>query len=262
MRITSWNCHRGKEVDDCLGRLKNLGADLVTLQEPRCPRADRKSVIWRGPGWTDARWCPGRPEGAGTSVVWQGPDPIQGVAVVSTKASLQLEYIKIPYLHPTVVPVVVHARKPFLFVGVWTHEPYVEVARKAMFACHREAKKRELPMVAAGDFNISPCVTGQERSAPKFVKCMEDELELVSAYHRRIGKDLGSETCPTLFFNFRDPKRKDSMQFHIDYCFVPKSWGDSLVRVKVEPFQAFGQSDHRPITVEIKDEIFGISSRS
>ena len=262
MRITSWNCAPGKDVDLCLQQLASLGADLVTLQECRCPKADRKSVIWRGPGWTYARWCPGHPDGEGTSVVWQGPDPIRGVAVVSTKASLQLEYVKIPYLHPTVVPVVVHARKPFLFVGVWTHEPYVEVARKAMVACHREAKKRELQMVAAGDFNISPCVTGQERSAPKFVKCMEDELELVSAYHRPPREDLGSEKCPTLFFQFKDPQLKESKQFHIDYCFVPKSWSDFLGRVTVQPFNVFDQSDHRPITVEIKDEIFGLISRS
>ena len=261
MRITSWNCAPGKDVDLCLQQLASLCADLVTLQECRRPRLHLS--VGRSDLRADlVRQQERRPDGECTSVIWGGTYPERSVAVVSTRASLELDPVSIPNLHPTVVPVVVRTPKPFLFVGVWTHEPYVDVARKAMCACARKADKLKLSMVAAGDFNISPCVTGMAKTAPEFVEFMEEELELVSAYHRQTGKDLGSETCPTLFFNFRDPKRKDSKQFHIDYCFVPKSWCDSLVRVRVEPYSAFQQSDHRPLTVEIKDEIFGISSRS
>ena len=38
-------------------------------------------------------------------------------------------------LHPTVVPVVVQAPQPFVFVGVWTHPDYNKVAWEAMTAC-------------------------------------------------------------------------------------------------------------------------------
>ena len=260
MRITSWNCYQGKKVDACLAMLKKLGADadLVTLQECRRPR------LHLSVGRCDLRadlvtQQERRPDGECTSVIWGGTYPERSAAVVNTLTSFQLDPVTIPNLHPTVVPVEVRTPEPFLFVGVWTHKPYVAVARKAMFACHREAKKRDLPMVAAGDFNISPRVTGMGKTAPNFVKYMEDKLGLVSAYHADHDEMLGDET----FFTYYHLK-KQCMPFHLDYCFVPKDWCEDKknVQVKVEPFEAFGQSDHRPIIVEIKDEIFGISSRS
>lgn len=215
-------------MDRSVRRLGPLHADLVALQECRRPDGESKSIIWRG------------------------IDPNQGVAVVSKQASLQLAPVKIPCLHPTVVPVVVHARQPFLFVGVWTHPPYDKVAWEAMSSCAREADKLKLSMVAAGDFNISPRVKGTRKTALKFLERMRDELGLVSAYRHRSDKSPGEETCATYYHQWDESK-----PFHIDYCFVPKSWCDRLIGVTVEPFKAFRQSDHRPLTVEIEDAIFG-----
>lgn len=258
-------------MDDCLTTLKklgaDLGADLVTLQECRRPDGDgTKKIIWQ---YSDPNQCVDevstqvslqmdRANKVTHRVIWQGIHASRngGVAVVSTQAALQMEFVKIPFLHRTVVPVHVRAPEPFLFVGVWTHpEPsYPKVAWEAMSACAQEANKRGLPLVAAGDFNISRLVTGQEKTAPKFVECMEDELELVSAYHHHYYKEEhGDEKRATYYHEWKECK-----PFHIDYCFVPKVWckDKNNIQARVEPFPAFKkQSDHRPITIEIKDEL-------
>ena len=154
MRITSWNCLCG-DVSRRLSDLAPLRSDLITLQECRRPASDSASVIWRG------------------------DIPYQGVAVVSTEATRRLEFVEIPKLHPTIVPVRVQAPQPFVFVGVWTHPDYNTVAWEAMTAC--VAAAGGLPVVAAGDFNSSPSVQGQESASQRFLQRMRDELGLVSA---------------------------------------------------------------------------------
>ena len=120
-----------------LSLLSPLRSDLITLQQCSRPASDSASVIWRG------------------------TIPSQGVAVVSTEAAAPwLEFVEIPSLHPTVVPMRVQAPQPFVFVGVWTHPPYNAVAWAAMTACVAAADG--LPVVAAGDFNSSPGVQGQQ----------------------------------------------------------------------------------------------------
>ena len=168
--------------------------------------------------------------------------------MVSTHPALPIEPIDVPSLHPTVVPVVVHASKPFMFVGVWTHPPYNKVAWKAMSVC--AAASDGLPVVAAGDFNSSPGVEGQQRASLEFLQSMRDELGLVSAYHHLYGEDPGEETRAS-YYHWRDK----SQPFHIDYCFIPEGWLDRLVGVEVGTFADWPQSDHRPLTMEIKDSI-------
>ena len=148
MRLTTWNCFRGKAPEHCLELLEPLRAVLITLQECR------------------------RPDGEDTPVIWRGTEPAYGTAVVSTLAAVQLESISIPSLHPPVVPVVVHAPQPFVFVGVWTHPPYNEVAWDAMSACVAAADG--LPVVGAGDFNSSPSVSVQERDSLQFLERMRN----------------------------------------------------------------------------------------
>ena len=185
MRVTSWNCYRGAKTDGSLALLAPLRADLVALQECRRPAAEDASVIWRG------------------------ADPCQGAAVVSTSPALPIEAIEIPSLHPTVVPVVVQAPEPFVFVGVWTHPDYNVVAWKAMTACVAAADG--MPVVAAGDFNSSPSVVGQERASPRFLQRMRDELGLVSAYHHFHDEAPGAETRATYYFQCStNPSRSTS----------------------------------------------------
>ena len=221
MRVTTWNCSRGKDVDEFVALVVPLHADLVALQECRRPAGDDASVIWRG------------------------EDPHQGAAVVSTSPTLPIQPIEIPSLHPTVVPVVVQAPEPFVFVGVWTHRrpTYNAVAWEAMTTCVDAADG--LPVVAAGDFNSSPGVQGQERSSAQTLQRMRDELGLVSAYHHLTGEAHGEETRATYYHQWNE-----SRPFHIDYCFLPETWASRLTEVSVGSYVDWPRSDHRPLTVE------------
>lgn len=225
MRLTTWNrppaFKVAAEIDDSLALLAPLRADLVALQE-----------------------C-GRPAAADPSVSWRGCDSLRGAAVVSTSQALPIEIRDVPpSLHPTVVPVVVQAPQPFVFVGVWTHPPYDKVAWEAMDACVAWADG--MPVVAAGDFNVSPGVVGMEKTAPQFLQRMRDELGLVSAYHHVHGEAPGAETRATYYHQWNE-----SMPFHIDYCFVPEAWLGGLASVEVGSFADWTRSDHRPLTVEV-----------
>ncbi len=225
MRVTTWNRPKA-EIEDSRALLARLSADLVALQECRRPDGDSPSVIWRG----DLEQ--------------------QGAAVVSTSPALPIEAIEIPDLHPTVVPVKVQAPQPFVFVGVWTHPPYNKVAWEAMTACVDAADG--MPVVAAGDFNSSPSVVGQERKSPRFLQRMRDEFGLVSAYHHFHGEALGAETRATHYFLFNE-----SRPFHLDYCFLPKTWLGRLSGVEVGSFADWPQSDHRPLTVDLTHDSAG-----
>ena len=229
MRLTNWNCAPGKNIAQCLSWTAPLDADLLTLQECK------------------------RPAGNDPLVIWRGANTKQGAAVISRRSDLKLEPLDIPSLHRTVVPAVVHGPTPFLFVGVWTHEPFIEVAQASMTACVAAANGR--PVVAAGDFNISPKVTGQERKSHRFLDWMRDELGLVSAYHQFFGETLGEETRATYYFQW-----KESKPFHLDYCFVPKSWSSRISSVEVGTYAEWRWtrdnrplSDHCPLTVELRD---------
>ena len=248
MRVTTWNCYRGKTVDHSLELLAPLHADLVTLQECVRPRGESTSVIWRDTGHEDAVAETVFESREGTSVIWRGTDrdPQAGTAVISTQAAVRLEAINIPNLHPTVVPVRIAAPQPFVFVGVWTHPPYNKVAWEAMSAC--DAASDGLPVVAAGDFNSSPSVQGQKTASTEFLKRMQCELGLISAYHHFSGEDYGSETCASFYFQW-----KESAPYHLDYCFVPEGWKNRLAGVEVGTFEDWPQSDHRPLTVDLKD---------
>ena len=92
MRVTTWNRPRA-EIQDSLDLLAPLRADLVALQECR------------------------RPDGESPAVTWRGEHEQQGAAVVRNSEAFSIEPIEIPSLHPTVVPVVVQAPEPFVFVG-------------------------------------------------------------------------------------------------------------------------------------------------
>ncbi|MDE0104395.1 MAG: hypothetical protein OXN89_18640 [Bryobacterales bacterium] len=250
-----------KTVDWCLKQFEPIKTHLVTLQECRPLDQGKAKIHWEN---TDSNQWVGRVRtqaslqtDTGHQVIWRGIKAMGwGVAVVSTK-SWPLEFVDIPFLHRHVVPVKVHAPEPFMFVGVWTQrEPsYARVAWESMSACAHEADKRGLPLVAAGDFNISRKFKGKlGEDASNVLKSMRDRYGLVSAYHQHYNEKQGEETRFTYYHKYMGRFRP----FHIDYFFVSEDWIDRLIGVKVEPFSTFQDSDHRPLTVELDDAIFGI----
>lgn len=222
MRLIAWNCARHGPVRDMLSLLAPLHPDLVALQECR------------------------RPPGSDRSGNWGGENGNWGAVAASTNPTFPIEPMEIPSLHPTVVPVTVHATAPFVFTSVWTHPPYNTVAWEAMKACANASAARGLPLIAAGDFNSSPRVTGMQRESRELFRRMQEELGLVSAYGHAYGEDLGEEKQATYYHQW-----KVSQPFHLDYCLVPESWVGRITAVKVGSFAAWRQSDHRPITVDI-----------
>ena len=160
-----------------------------------------------------------RPASDSASVIWRGDIPYQGVAVVSTEATRGLD-----------TPGLQHG-------GVEGNDDL------------RSRRGRSASGRAAGDFNSSPSVQGQERASQWFLQRMREKLGLVSAYHHLSGEAHGEETRASYYHG-----KKEAHPFHIDYCFVPEAWVDCLTGVEVGSFADWPQSDHRPLTVDINDE--------
>ena len=77
------------------------------------------------------------------------------------------------------------------------------------------------------------------------VEKIRDEFGLISAYHSYHDEDYGAERTPTFFEH-----RHQHEPYHIDYCFVPKSW--RIEKVEIGKFDDWsGVSDHCPLIVDI-----------
>ena len=99
------------------------------------------------------------------------------------------------------------------------------------------------PSVVIGDFNSSTFwdkTHRADRNHSALVRLLH-ELGLVSAYHAHFNEEQGAEKQPTYYFHWNEQK-----PFHIDYCFIPKTWVKLLRRVEVAEFEAWKtHSDHR-----------------
>jgi endonuclease/exonuclease/phosphatase family metal-dependent hydrolase len=76
---------------------------------------------------------------------------------------------------------------------------------------------------------------------------MRKEFSLLSAYHAYFNLQHGDETDFTYF-----DRTQKGRPYHIDYCFIPRSWLGKLRRVEVgEPRTWSPLSDHVPLTIEL-----------
>lgn len=105
--------------------------------------------------------------------------------------------------------------------------------------------------VIAGDFHNS--VVWDHQSKTNNFSAILSRLKrigLKSIYHDFKGVSFGSEPDQTLFF------RKSALEYHIDYCFVPKGWNANDVVVgRCEHW--IGISDHAPLLVDCIDNYKG-----
>lgn len=159
-------------------------------------------------------------------------------------------------------PVSVDGPTAFVILGVWAHdrratefhplEPKTSQPQQAL-ALYRDLFAG-LPLVVAGDFNnnvqwdrpgrAANWVTTSERLA---------DAGLVSAYHEFFGEPFGSESRPTLYWRDR---KVDGPRYHIDFCFVPKSWQINAVRVGgFDEGVSLGLSDHVPLVVDLTPDM-------
>lgn len=106
---------------------------------------------------------------------------------------------------------------------------------------------RERETILLGDWN-SNAIWDRERSVSNHsavVKLLA-EANLVSVYHEYFGETPGRERQHT-YFHHRSPHQG----YHLDYCFVPKSWLPRLKSVTIGDFAPWcEQSDHTPLLVE------------
>jgi len=107
------------------------------------------------------------------------------------------------------------------------------------------------PAIVAGDFNNHPTwdKPGRLNTHANTVEAMTG-LGLISAYHAFHKVDSGKGKEPTLYWRNRT---KEDPRYHIDYCFVPKSWTGLLRQVTVGSFDPWIKlSDHMPLIVDLE----------
>lgn len=147
---------------------------------------------------------------------------------------------------------IVDAPKPFVFANVWAYEKplirpcsyfgYVERAKLMLDFFIEYASDLRLPLIVAGDFNLSP---GHKKSSKYTDKLRRETLNswhesgLRSAYHEYSGEVMGEETHPTV-----EGYSHGGWHYHIDYIFYDR---DAFVPKVVKTFDQM-KSDHWPMT--------------
>lgn len=135
---------------------------------------------------------------------------------------------------------------PFLLGAVWTTatrdraRSYRQV--HDALRLHRELMLGN-DLVLLGDFNNEAKYRGFWTDLIELV----ESFGLVSAYHTFFGEDFGKETRPT-----HSHKGKVESPFHLDYCFVPRAWGDRIEAVSVGSHAEWADvSDHMPLVLDV-----------
>jgi hypothetical protein len=224
MRLLTWNCCRGP-FEEKFSLIESIGFDIAVLQE--CPR----------------------PRESSSTIFWAGENPKKGIAVIAGPG-----YRLLPPDEPfndigSIVPIQVSGPEPFFLLAVWTkREPnYVEPLFRAAEE-YAEKIARE-PTVIMGDFNSNAVWDRKHRRDRNHSALVSylSSLGLVSSYHHYFREQHGKESRPTIYFRWSEDK-----PYHIDFCFIPKSWADSLKEVTVGDYLSWKKwSDHRPLIVDV-----------
>jgi hypothetical protein len=216
MRIVTWNCARGPLAAKRKA-LDSLSPDIVVMTEASRPGKTERDVLWFG----DGRF---------------------GVAMYA-RPPFRIRELKTSRAAPCVYPAAVRGPVQFTLFGVWTWPiPSYKQAFLSGFDAHKALKG---PAVVAGDFNGNVDFD-KPRSRLKWSQCFDllDARDLVSAYHG--ARQFGKESDATHYFQW-----KQHRPFHLDYCFVPRSW--SIDTVSVGTYDDWSAlSDHRPVSVDVR----------
>ena len=229
MRLVTWNAARGK-FSAKARLLDHLEPDVCVIQEIGTPGQNTKHVQWFG------------------------ENPNIGLAVVA----------KVPYtLTPLpavtdgpkyVLPIRVTGPVSFVLFAVWTvgqqEFKYVRAVTESI-ALYRDTLASGT-VVVMGDFN-SNAIWDREHPIDLNHSAMVSKLGeygLASAYHYSRGEGHGVEKQHTFHL-----QKNQSKKFHIDYCFLPKTWLPRVRHVDVGTYAAWYKvSDHCPLLVEVEPE--------
>ena len=224
IRIVTWNCNGGK-FPKKFPELEKLQpkADIAVIQEIAEPKEQNNHCRW-----IYDTWAP------------------KGVAVCTSNDWTVTPITKNPAAPGIFLPAKINGPFSFNLLGVWTQSKgkYVESLKPAL-----EVYKDFLlsgPSVILGDFNSNTIWDGIHKkfSHTMMVEKLRNEYGLVSAYHDYLHEEDGAESIPTFFEH-----RNQQEPYHLDYCFIPKSW--KIKKVEVGKFDEWSEiSDHCPLIVD------------
>ena len=226
MRIVTWNCYKGYP-NERFARLSALKPDICILQE-----------------------CAKPLEPLGNNVCWFGDNPRKGVAVLAGPNHRLTPWPLDQRVEHSTYPVVLTTPdgKTIHILAVWSKPKPTYVSAIAHGLNAYRDFLRAAPSIVVGDFNSHSRwdKKGAEWTHSRLVEHLRHEFGLVSAVHSKYPSE---PEPPTIYFQW-----KEDRPYHIDYCFVPEAWTGRISTVEVGSYLDFqGESDHRPVMVEIAD---------
>ena len=224
LRIVTWNCCRGKAAIK-LPPMVDLRPDVVCVQEIARPmRREAGSALW----------C--------------GLNQHQGLLVLARDPFCLRPVKRKPIRAKHFLPVQIDGPLQFNLLGTWAkpseRRPHYVTTLLRGIAAYKDFIQ-SAPTIFIGDLNTQQFVVNGDPHA-QLVEALQQEFGLVSAYHEYFGEQHGGESRHTYFDRTRHGK-----PYHIDYCFIPRSWLPKLQTVAVGAAQTSGHlSDHVPVTID------------
>jgi endonuclease/exonuclease/phosphatase family metal-dependent hydrolase len=224
LRLIAWNCHHGS-LTTRLAELARYSPDIVFLQECTAENPVAGQFVTR---------CIG---------------PRKSIALGSPRACYRLEKLDCAQNSGRgCIAGAVAGPVSFTVLGIWSQGPrYVDDALRSLD--DYADVLRQGPTVVMGDLNSGTRL--RRRKLPsnghrRIIGALTD-LGLVSAYHAFHQVDHGRERHATYCHQFNAVQ-----PWHIDFCFVPASWVECVVGVKVLAGTHWAKrSDHFPLMVDL-----------
>lgn len=240
MKLVVWNCRMALHERRKWHALAALQPDLAVVPEAANPRQPMCADLLK----------------ATRSNVWVGPNENKGLAAMSfgSYALVPLPRLADERHDALAVRVVGPGGFNFILVAVWARAPkYVEHLHDVLDTY--EPLLRAHDVVLAGDFNSNSLWDRRhgKKNHTRLVARLH-EFGLESAYHVTRTEAHGAETEKT--YQASGPDRR---QYHIDYVFLPRSWRPRLLGCGFGDAPTWFQlSDHRPMLVELADDLPGL----
>jgi len=222
----TWNCRSGS-VASRLDELRVLAPDIVFLQECDPARGGRVA------GVVSSRAIKTR----------------KGIALCAAHSCRCSARTLLDGSGRAAIAATVLRPVRFTAIGVWAQATHY--ADDVIRTLHAHASVlRDTPTIVLGDFNSGTSLARFGTSSRHHQQLVAefDALGLVSAYHAFHRVDHGYESDATYFHQFNGAK-----PWHIDFCFVPRSWASRIVNVAViDGDQWRTRSDHLPLVVDVR----------
>ena len=226
LRLIAWNCHHGS-LSARLAELAEHAPDVVFIQE----------------------YAPTDAIEAG-QIVTRRVSPRKAIALASRGDRFRLEKLRPrPRSGRATLAAAVTGPVSFTALGIWSRGPnYADDVMRTLDAYTNVL--RSGPAVVMGDLNSGADLNlkpSPSKGHARILGALAD-LGLVSAYHAFHEVTHGHESHATYRHLF-----KASRPWHIDFCFVPRSWLEHLARVDVIDGEDWAvRSDHLPLMVELQ----------